>query len=197
MKFSSTRKSSTAGTYAERMFAGCSRQIVHADRLGTNAYAVIEHFAFPKFRSRSTRRRFRAPAAAQGTRLINFRTLLHPPPYYNPVVLAAPIVQTDILTAGATSGVGRGHGWSPPKVGVPLARRLARGTREALEVLTPRARERALLVLGSTSPSRTPPSSAPDRKFRVFLGGTSDRTYELRPRKAGRSWCRRSFPTRR
>ncbi len=168
------------GRSPERMFAEVLEQIVHADRLGYDAYAVIEHFAFPKF-SISVDPKALFAAAAQRTRRIKFRTLLHPLPYYNPLVLAAQIVQTDILTGGRYEwGVGRGHGWIPPKVGVPLDEESRPRYEEALEVLITALENERFSFSGEyfhlEDTAVVPP---PTRKFRVFLGGTSDRTYEL------------------
>ena len=37
------------GKSPERLYAEVEEQIVHADRLGYDAYAIVEHFFFPKF----------------------------------------------------------------------------------------------------------------------------------------------------
>jgi alkanesulfonate monooxygenase SsuD/methylene tetrahydromethanopterin reductase-like flavin-dependent oxidoreductase (luciferase family) len=177
------------GKSPERVYQEVLEQIVHADRLGYDAYAVIEHYAFPKFSiSADTKGLF--AAAAQRTRDIHFRTLLHPLPYYNPVVLAAQIVQTDMLTHGRYEwGVGRGHGWIPPKVGVPLDEHSRPRYEEALEVLILALDNERFSFKGDyfeLEDAGIVPRPAPGRRFRVFLGGTSDRTYELA---AERGWA--------
>ena len=37
------------GKSPERLYAEVEEQIVHADRLGYDAYAIVEHFFFPRF----------------------------------------------------------------------------------------------------------------------------------------------------
>ena len=164
-------------------------QIQNADRLGYDAYAVIEHFFFPKF-SISANPLALFAAAAQRTKRINFRTLLHSMPYHNPVVLASEIAVADILLDGRYEfGVGRGHGWMPPE-GRPAADAgVARALRGVGRAALHGARERALLLRREALPGRRlgdRAAAGPDRKFRVFLGGTSDRTYELA---AERGWA--------
>ena len=90
------------GKSAEQLYGEVLEQIQNADRLGYDAYAVIEHFFFPKF-SISANPLALFAAAAQRTKRINFRTLLHSMPYHNPVVLASEIAVADILLEAATS----------------------------------------------------------------------------------------------
>ena len=118
MKFSLYSEiQSWPGKPAAQLYGEMLEQIVNADRLGYDAYAVIEHFFFPKF-SISANPLALFAAAAQRTRTINFRTLLHSMPYHNPVVLASEIAVADILLDGRYEfGVGRGHGWMPPRPG--------------------------------------------------------------------------------
>src|SRR4051812_27599911 len=93
----------------------------HADRVGYDAYACIEHFFFPKFGA-SPDPLALFSAATQRTRAINFRTLVHVLPYHNPLVLAQRIAQFDVLSGGRYEfGVGRGHGWIPWRAGVAYA----------------------------------------------------------------------------
>ena len=106
----------------EQLYAEVLEQIVNADRLGYDAYAAIEHFFFPKF-SISANPTALFAAAAQRTRDIRFRTMLHALPFHNPTVLASVIHTTHILTGGRYEwGVGRGHGWLPAE-GRAAARR--------------------------------------------------------------------------
>ena len=87
------------GQTPERLYAEVLEQVVNADRLGYDAYAVVEHFFFPKFSISTNPTAFFA-AAAQRTKNIHFRTMLHALPYHNPLVLASAIAATDILTGG-------------------------------------------------------------------------------------------------
>jgi alkanesulfonate monooxygenase SsuD/methylene tetrahydromethanopterin reductase-like flavin-dependent oxidoreductase (luciferase family) len=165
---------------AEQLYAEVLEQIVNADRLGYAAYAVVEHFFFPKF-SISTNPTALFAAAAQKTRDISFRTMLHALPYHNPLVLASAIAATDILTGGRYEfGVGRGHGWIPPKAGEPLDEDARPRYEEAVDLLFKALANERFSHHGTyfdVDDSHVVPF--PGRKFRIFLGGTSDRTYEL------------------
>src|SRR5881397_2740938 len=105
---------------ARQLYAEVLEQIENADRLGFDAYSVIEHLFFPKF-SASPDPIALFAAAAQRTQRIRFRTLVHVLPYHNPLVLASRIASIDILTGGRYEfGVGRGHGWIPMRAGMPV-----------------------------------------------------------------------------
>lgn len=168
------------GQTPERLYAEVLEQIENADRLGYDAYAVIEHFFFPKF-SVSANPTALFAAAAQRTRRIRFRTMLHALPYHNPTVLASAIAVTDILTGGRYEfGVGRGHGWIPPKAGVPLDEHARPRYEEAVDLLFEALGQERFSHQGdyfTVADSHVVPF--PTRPFRVYLGGTSDRTYEL------------------
>ena len=69
------------GKTADTLYAEVLEQIVNADRLGYDVYSVIEHFFFPKF-SVSGNPTALFAAAAQRTREIRFRTMLHALPYH-------------------------------------------------------------------------------------------------------------------
>src|SRR5579883_192887 len=123
------------GKPAEQLYAEVLEQIDNADRLGYDVYAAIEHFFFPKF-SISANPTALFAAAAQRTKRIRFRTMLHALPYHNPMVLASAIAVTDILTQGRYEwGVGRGHGWIPPRAGEPLDEHARPKYEEAVELL--------------------------------------------------------------
>src|SRR5215471_19712679 len=62
-------------TWAQ-MYEEVMEQVVNADRLGYDAYAIIEHFFFPKFSISPDPLTFFA-AVAPRTQRINFRTLVH------------------------------------------------------------------------------------------------------------------------
>ena len=164
----------------EGLYAEVLEQIVNADRLGYDAYAVIEHFFFPKFSISSNPTALFA-AAAQRTSTINFRTMLHALPYHNPMVLASAIAATDILTGGRYEfGVGRGHGWIPTKAGVPLDEEARPRYEEAVDLLFEALGNERFSHTGkyfNVEDSHIIPF--PTRKFRIYLGGTSDRTYEI------------------
>ena len=154
-------------------------QIINADRLGYDSYTTIEHFCFPKF-SISTNPFALFAAVADRARRIRFRTLGHVLPLHNPVVLASQIAQADVMLGGRYEfGVLRGHGWVPLKTGVPPAE-----TRdiyeESLDILFTALENERFSHDGKyyhIEDSHIVP--LPARKFRVFLGGISNRTYEL------------------
>ena len=107
--------------------------------------------------------------------------MLHALPYHNPLVLASAIAATDILTGGRYEfGVGRGHGWIPPKAGVPLDEEARPRYEEAVDLLFEALANERFSHHGKyfdVDDSHVFPF--PARKFRIYLGGTSDRTYEL------------------
>ncbi len=136
MKFSLySELQSWPGKTAAELYGEVMEQVVNADRLGYDAYAIIEHFFFPKF-SISANPLALFAAAAQRTRNITFRTLLHSMPYHNPLVLASEIAVADVLLDGRYEfGVGRGHGWMPPKAGLALTPESRERYEEAVELL--------------------------------------------------------------
>ena len=154
-------------------------QVVNADRLGFAAYAVIEHFFFPKFSVSANPFALWGICAAR-TKQIRFRTLGHVLPYHNPAILASQIAAADILFGGRYEfGALRGHGWIPLKAGVPLAETRDR-YEESLEILFTALEQERFSYDGDffkIDDSHVVPF--PERKFRVYLGGTSDRTYTL------------------
>ena len=188
MKFSLySELQSWPGKSAPQLYGEVLEQIENADRLGYDAYAVIEHFFFPKF-SISANPLALFAAAAQRTKRINFRTLLHSMPYHNPLILASEIAVADILLDGRYEfGVGRGHGWMPPKAGMELTPESRERYEEAVELLFTALENERFSYSGKhfrVDDSGIVPR--PERPFRVFLGGTSDRTYELA---AERGWA--------
>lgn len=168
------------GKTAEELYGEVLEQIENADRLGYDVYAAIEHFFFPKF-SVSANPMALFAAAAQRTKRIRFRTMLHALPYWNPTVLASAIAVTDILTGGRYEfGVGRGHGWIPEKAGVPLDEHARPRYEEAVDLLFEALRNERFSHDGEyfhVEDSHIVPF--PGHEFKVTLGGTSDRTYEL------------------
>jgi alkanesulfonate monooxygenase SsuD/methylene tetrahydromethanopterin reductase-like flavin-dependent oxidoreductase (luciferase family) len=162
-----------------QLYAEVMEQAVNADRLGYEAYSLIEHFFFPQFSVSPDPIAFFA-ACAQRTQRIKFRTLLHVLPYHNPAVLASRIAAADLLLNGRYEfGVGRGHGWLPPKAGVPLAETRVR-YRESLEILFLALENERFSFDGTfykIEDSHIVPR--PQRPFRVFLGGSSEETYVL------------------
>jgi alkanesulfonate monooxygenase SsuD/methylene tetrahydromethanopterin reductase-like flavin-dependent oxidoreductase (luciferase family) len=175
------------GKSPERLYAEVEEQIVHADRLGYDAYAIVEHFFFPKFSISPDPLALFAQVAPR-TQRIRFRTMLHVLPLHNPTVLASRIAAAQILTGGRYEfGVGRGHGWIPPKAGVRLedVRELYDESFEiffkALENERFSHDGRFYQVHDSHLAPPPPPAGT-----RVFVGGTSDSTYELAGR---RGWA--------
>jgi alkanesulfonate monooxygenase SsuD/methylene tetrahydromethanopterin reductase-like flavin-dependent oxidoreductase (luciferase family) len=167
------------GKSPERLYAEVEEQIIHADRLGYDAYAVVEHFFFPRFSIAPDPLALFARVAPRTSR-IHFRTMLHVLPYHNPAVLASRIAAAQILTGGRYEfGVGRGHGWVPPKAGVriPDVRELYE---ESFEVFFKALENERFSHEGRFyeihDSHLAPPPPAPTR---IFVGGTSDSTYEL------------------
>jgi alkanesulfonate monooxygenase SsuD/methylene tetrahydromethanopterin reductase-like flavin-dependent oxidoreductase (luciferase family) len=170
----------------ERQYREVMEQLVHADRLGYSAYGIIEHFFFPKFSISANPFALFASCAPQ-TRQITFRTLGHVLPYHNPTILASQIAMFDQLYPGRYEfGALRGHGWIPAKAGVPVvdSRNLYE---ESLDILFTALENERFSYDGEfykIDDSHIVPR--PKSRFRVFLGGTSDRTYELA---AERGWA--------
>ena len=156
-------------------------QVVNADRLGFDCYSIIEHPFFEQFGISPAPLPFFATAAAR-TRQIRFRTLLHILPLHNPAFLACQIAEMDLLTGGRYEfGVGRGHAWLPPKAGIPLGETRGR-YEEAFDILIGLLESQDGFSYDGTywqiRDARVVPRSRTE-KFRLFTGGTSDRTYEL------------------
>jgi alkanesulfonate monooxygenase SsuD/methylene tetrahydromethanopterin reductase-like flavin-dependent oxidoreductase (luciferase family) len=156
-------------------------QIVNADRIGFDCYSIIEHSFFERFGISAAPLAFFGNAAAR-TRRIRFRTLLHILPLHNPGVLAGQIAELDHLTGGRYEfGVGRGHAWLPRKAGIPLEETRGR-YEEAFDILLGMlASQDGFSYDGEfwkVEDARVVPRSLTER-FRIFTGGTSDRTYEL------------------
>lgn len=172
------------GKSPERLYAEVAEQIVHADRLGYSAYALVEHFFFPRFSASPDPLAFFSQVAPR-TRQINFRTMLHVLPYHNPTVLASRIAAAEILLEGRYEyGVGRGHGWVPPKAGVRFED-VKDLYEESFELFFKALENERFSHDGRfyhvTDSHLEPPP--PTRRTRIFLGGTSDSTYELAGRK--------------
>ncbi len=155
-------------------------QIVNADRLGYDAYAAIEHAFFPKFSASINIFGLFGMAAAR-TRRIALRTMLHILPYHNPLVLASMVHQFSLLTGGRYEfGVGRGHGWIPLAGGLPLDETSRPRYEEALDLFIEGLEREVVTFHGEywdVDDTHIVPFSG--QQFRVFLGGTSDRTYDL------------------
>jgi hypothetical protein len=107
--------------------------------------------------------------------------MLHILPYHNPLVLAAMIHEFSILTRGRYEfGVGRGHGWIPTAAGLPLDETSRPRYEEALDLFIAALHEDVVTHHGeywNVDESHIVPFSG--HRFRVILGGTSDRTYDL------------------
>ena len=165
----------------QQVYDETQEQIVNADRLGFDCYSIIEHWFFDQFGISANPFAFFAMAAAR-TRRIRFRTLLHILPYHNPAVLASQIAEMDLLTDGRYEfGVGRGHAWLPSKAGVPLDETRPR-YEEAFDILMGLLENQDGFSYDGKfwklDNARVVPRSK-TKKFRLFTGGTSDRTYEL------------------
>jgi alkanesulfonate monooxygenase SsuD/methylene tetrahydromethanopterin reductase-like flavin-dependent oxidoreductase (luciferase family) len=169
------------GKTAGQLYGEVLEQIVNADRLGYDAYAAIEHFFFSKFGSSPSPLALFA-AASQRTRDITFRTLVHVLPFHNPAVLASEIAFLDTLVGGRYEfGVGRGHAWIGPKAGVPVEETRGR-YEEGLAILLGALDNERFSYDGTyfeVDDTHIVPRPPAGRRFRIFLGGTSDSTYQL------------------
>jgi len=186
MKFSIYSEIQGWGRPTKRMYDEVVEQVVHADRLGYDAYAVIEHFFFPKFSISANPFALFGECAAR-TRQIRFRTLGHVLPYHNPTILASQIAAAGILFEGRYEfGALRGHGWIPAKAGVPVGESRDR-YEESLEILV-KALDNERFSFDGTyyTIDRAQIYPQNEHRFRVFVGGTSDRTYEIA---AERGWA--------
>jgi alkanesulfonate monooxygenase SsuD/methylene tetrahydromethanopterin reductase-like flavin-dependent oxidoreductase (luciferase family) len=167
------------GKSHKRLYEEVIEQVVHADRLGYDCYTIIEHPFFPKFSISTNPFAFLA-VCAERTKWIHLRTLGHVLPYHNPMWLASEIAFMDTLFDGRyEAGLIRGHGWHPVKAGVPTVETRDR-YEETLDIVIKALEEGRVSYEGSfykiDDAQVLPP---PERKLRIFLGGTSDRTYEL------------------
>jgi alkanesulfonate monooxygenase SsuD/methylene tetrahydromethanopterin reductase-like flavin-dependent oxidoreductase (luciferase family) len=174
------------GKAPARQYREVMEQVVHADRVGFDAYSAIEHFFFPKF-SISANPFALWSACAQLTKRITFRTLGHVLPYHNPTILASQIAQFSQMYPGRYEfGALRGHGWIPAKAGISVLESRDR-YEESLDILFKALEEERFSYDGQfykIDDSHIVPR--PTSAFRVFAGGTSDRTYELA---AERGWA--------
>jgi alkanesulfonate monooxygenase SsuD/methylene tetrahydromethanopterin reductase-like flavin-dependent oxidoreductase (luciferase family) len=162
-----------------RLYQEVIEQVVHADRLGYDCYTIIEHPFFPKF-SISTNPFALLAVCAERTRTIRLRTLGHVLPFHNPMLLASEIAFMDVLFEGRyEAGLVRGHGWHPPKGGVRTIETRDR-YEETLEIVVEALEQGRVTHEGAyydvDDAEVWPP---PEHRIRLFVGGTSDRTYEL------------------
>ena len=165
----------------EQVYQETLEQVVNADRLGYDCYSIIEHPFFERFGISPAPFAFFG-TAAQRTQNIRFRTLLHILPLHTPGFLACQIAEMDLLTDGRYEfGVGRGHAWLAGKAGIPLDETRAR-YEEAFDILLGMLENQDGFSYDGrfwkVNEARVVPRSKTQR-FRIFTGGTSDRTYEL------------------
>ena len=174
----------------KRAYDEVIEQVVHADRLGYDAYGVIEHFFFPKFSISANPFALWGQCAAR-TRNIKFRTLGHVLPYHNPTILASQIAAAGILFEGRYEfGALRGHGWIPAKAGVPI-RETPRPLRGVAGDPLPGAARRALLLRRHLLHDRRRPDLAAPRAQVPRVPGRHERPY-LRARGRERLGRRRA-----
>ena len=175
-----TELQSWPGKSYETLYGEALEQVVNADRLGYDVYAVIEHPFFPKFSASANPFAFFA-MAAERTRDINFRTMLHILPYHNPLVLASQVHEMAVLTEGRYEfGVGRGHGWIPPAAGLPLDEENRARYDESVDLFIEALHNPVVSFEGkywNVEGTHIVPFHR--QRYRVVLGGTSDHTYEL------------------
>jgi alkanesulfonate monooxygenase SsuD/methylene tetrahydromethanopterin reductase-like flavin-dependent oxidoreductase (luciferase family) len=178
-----TELQSWPGKSFETLYSEGLEQIVNADRLGYDVFAVIEHLFFPRFSASANPFAFFA-TAAERTRSIHFRTMLHVLPYHNPLVLASQIHEMAILTEGRYEfGVGRGHGWIPPAAGLPLDAENRERYDESVDLFIEALHNPVVSFHGKYwNVDGTHIVPFHEQRYRVVLGGTSDHTYELAAR---------------
>ena len=186
MKFSIySEVQSWPGKPYDRLYGEVLEQIENADRLGYDAYAVIEHLFFPKF-SASANVFGLFGMAAQRTRSIRFRTMLHILPYHNPLVLAAMIHEFSLLTNGRYEfGVGRGHGWIPLAAGLPLDETSRDRYEEALDLFVAALHNDVVSFKGELLGGRGQPHH-PVQRSPVPRHPRRDVRQDVRPRRATR-----------
>ena len=157
------------GKSEHRLYQEAMEQVVNADRLGYSAYAIIEHFFFPKFGVSPNPFAFFAKCSER-TRNIKFRTLVHVLPYHNPTILASQITAFDVLVDGRYEfGVGRGHAWLALKAGVPVEETRDRYD-ESLQILLDALEHERFSHDGAyykVEDSHIVPRPSPDRKITV------------------------------
>ena len=186
------------GKSPQQLYARCSSRSRTPTGSATTATPSIEHFFFPKF-SISAHPTALFAAAAQRTKDIRFRTMLHALPYYNPIVLAS-----------RDRGDGHPHG-RPLRVGRRSRPRLdpGEGRRAARRDARPRYEEAVDLLFTALGNERVLPqgrvlrgrATRTSSRSRTGASGSSSagrptgRT-SSRPSTAGASRCRRCFPTR-
>ena len=169
------------GKSHQELYWDIFRQMVHADEVGFDTYALIEHHFFPNF-GISTNPLAMFTAVAQKTKRIRFRTALHTLPMHNPLKLAGEIAAADILTNGRLEcGVGRGHAWICGPANIPLEESRPR-YEEALEILVRAWTEERFSHEGrfwKFKDVTVVPKPIQKPYPRFFTGGTSSTTYQM------------------
>ena len=176
------------GKSPARQYREVIEQVVHADRVGFDAYSAIEHFFFPRFSISPT------PRALVGVRpadrahhLPDARPRAAVPQPHDPRVPDRPVLP-DVPGPLPVRGL-RGHGWIPAKAGVPVIESRER-YEESLDILFKALEEERFSYDGSSTRSTTRTSC---RGRRAASGSSpaaraTGRT-NSRPSGAGRSWC--------
>lgn len=160
------------------------QMVEQADRLGFDVFMALEHHFFQTFSSSANPLALFA-AAAQRTDRIRFRAMCHTLPVHNPMILAAEIAQTDLLTDGRLeAGVGRGHGWLYEPAGIS-PRESAGRYAESLDILVKAWTEESFSYQGEyyrvKDVSVVPkPMQKPYPK--IFMTGTSGKSFEVAAR---------------
>ena len=169
------------GKSPERLYAEVIEQVVHADRLGYDAYAIIEHFSSRKFSiSPDPLALFAQRRAADAADPLPHDAARAAVPQPGGAGLADRGRARSCSTGATSSASGAATAGS--------RRRRASGSRtsrelyeESLRDLLQGARERALLARRPLlqDPRLAHRAAAAARRPRIFVGGTSDSTYEL------------------
>jgi alkanesulfonate monooxygenase SsuD/methylene tetrahydromethanopterin reductase-like flavin-dependent oxidoreductase (luciferase family) len=166
-----------------RLYWEVQRQIEHADEVGFDTYALVDHHNFPEF-SICPNPLGMFASVAQTTKRIRFRTSLHIIPLQNPIRLAGDIAALDVLTNGRMEvGVGRGHAWvynMPNAGGIPMSESKER-LREGAEILKLALTQENFSYHGKfyQVENCTVVPRPVQKEFKFSGGGTSKNTYEI------------------
>ncbi len=165
----------------QQLYWEAQRQIEHADEMGFDVYATIDHHFSQEF-GISANPLALFCAAAQRAQRIRFRTALHVLPSKNPMELAGQIAAADIITGGRLEcGVGRGHAWLYHGYGIPMEESQAR-MEEAFEILIRAWTEERFSYKGrfwNVRNARVTPRPIQKPHPPILTGGTSDKTFKF------------------
>lgn len=165
-----------------RQYWETMRQIEHADEVGFDVYALVDHHCFQEF-SISPNPLAIFASVAQSTKNIRFRTSTHIVTMQNPIRLAGDIAAMDVITKGRMDvGVARGHAWvynMPGAGSIPMSESKGR-FKESTEILQLALHQEKFSYHGQyyNVDNCTIVPRPVQSKFKFSGGGTSNSTYE-------------------